>query len=61
MDTTISVTLPASQIDVHPGAPELLGAGPGQVPQLVHVGRRDDDNLFALVTRLFQRAFCTAM
>src|ERR1700730_1846589 len=43
------------QIDVHAGAPQLLGTGSRQIAEFVDIGRRHDDNLLALVPGRRQR------
>ena len=42
------------QIDVHAGAPQLLGADSRQVAELADIGRRHDDDLLAVVAGLGQ-------
>jgi hypothetical protein len=37
------------QIDIHAGAPQLLGTGSGQIAELADVSRRHHDDFLALV------------
>jgi hypothetical protein len=42
------------QIDIHAGAPQLLGTGSGQIAELADVSRRHHDDFLALIAGFHQ-------